>query len=85
MLGFFEDGSFERSRAQAGLSVQRLDEQIRGITFLISQAPYRFPEIEDTGFRLARTRMRDGTPDVFIIYSVDEEDGNLCLHWVEPV
>jgi hypothetical protein len=85
MLGFFEDDTFARSREAMGMSVQRLDEQVFGITFIISQDPYRFSEIGDTCFRVATTNMRDGSDNIFLIYSVDEEDGNCCLHWVEKV
>lgn len=69
-----ESEIYTRQCGELGMGSKRLDEVLRGITYLAAKRPEVFPEIEGTGLRIAVTDPFADAPAIRVYFRVTDSD-----------
>ena len=68
-----ESKNFEGAKKKITPNAKRFDEIIIGISFVIAKSPGEFPEIDNTGIRIAKTRETPDNPPLTIYFKEYDE------------
>lgn len=69
---------------ELGESLDRVDEALCPITFLLALKPEEFP-IARGSIRFWKTEALGGLPEMIILFRIDELARRVHLLWVEPI
>ncbi|MHB1006597.1 MAG: hypothetical protein ACYC3S_13285 [Chloroflexota bacterium] len=75
---------FEDQAQSLHLEIRRLDEQLRGLEWVVANNPEYYPEVPGTKLRVAKTQGFPNAPRLRIHYTID--NAHVCtLQHMEPL
>ena len=79
-----ESAECQEQLNELGESLDRVDEALCPIMFLLALKPEEFP-IARGSVRFWKTEALGGLPEMIILFRIDELDRKVNLLWVEPI